>query len=88
MEMKKMKKAKLKIQIIFLKRYITHKVIPKSSMRILSPLQSRRATNVTAKYRYDLLICARNDAKIKTFPNFERNQHTDNDTEQRSLRRT
>ena len=61
-----MKKAKLKNQITFLKRCLAHKVIPKS-MRIRSPLHSRRAKNVTAKYHYELLICAKNDAKSKFF---------------------
>ena len=61
-----MKKAKLKNQIIFLKGCIVHKIIPKS-MRIRSPISSQRGKNVTAKYRFELLLCAKNDAKARYF---------------------
>ena len=66
LKMEKMKKAKLKNQITFLKKCITHRIIPKS-MRIKSPLHTRRATNITSRYRQELLICAKNDAKSKFF---------------------
>ena len=67
----KIKKAKLKNQIIFLQRCISHKIIPKS-LRVHCPVKSRRGKNVTAKYRFDLLLCAKNDAKSKLFQTIKR----------------
>ena len=66
LKIEKIEKAKLKKQIIFLQRCIAHKIIPKS-MRVRSPIQTRRGINVTDKYRFDLLLCAKNDAKSKFF---------------------
>ena len=67
----KMKIAKLKNQLIFLKRCADNKIIPKS-MRVQNPLHTRRAANITAKYHYELLICAKNDAKSKFFQTIKR----------------
>ena len=66
LKIQKSKRSKLKNQIIFLNRCVVHKIIPKS-FRVSSPIQTRRGKNITSKYRYELLICARNDAKSNFF---------------------
>ena len=62
----KKKKAKVKNQIIFLTRCIANKIIPKS-MQVHCSINTHRGHNITAKYRFDLLICAKNDAKSRFF---------------------
>ena len=64
-------KAKTKNQVVFLTRCIAHKIIPKS-MQVRFPIKSRRGRNVTAKYRFDLLLCAKNDAKSRFFQSIKR----------------
>ena len=58
--------AKTKNQFIFLQRCIKNKLIPKS-LRIKCPVRSSRTTIVTEKYRFDLLIATKNDAKNRFF---------------------
>ena len=60
------KVATSKNQLIFLRRCISHKIIPKS-FRIKSPLKNKRAMLINEKYRFDLLINAKNDAKKRFF---------------------
>ena len=71
LKLEKNKKAKLKNQIIFLQRCITHKIIPKS-MRVRYPVTSRRGKNVTDKYRFNILLCAKNDTKSRFFQTLKR----------------
>ena len=41
-------------------------------MQVRFPIKSRRSRNVTAKYRFDLLLCAKNDAKSRLFQSIKR----------------
>ncbi len=58
------KKTMAKCQLTFLNRCIHHKITPRF-LRVKCPLKTSRGTNVTEKFRRDLLIAARNDAKVR-----------------------
>ena len=58
--------AKTKNQYIFLQRCVKHKLIPKS-LRIGCPIKSLRAKKVVERYRMELLITTKNDAKHRYF---------------------
>ena len=58
--------AKAKNQFIFLQRCIKHKLIPKS-LRIKSPYRSPKTKNITERFRFDMLISMKNDAKHRFF---------------------
>ena len=58
--------AKTKNQYIFLQRCVKHKLIPKS-LRIGCPIKSLWAKKVVERYRMELLITTKNDAKHRYF---------------------
>ncbi len=67
--MKKMTNmAKAKNQMIFLNRCIHHKLLPRF-LRVHCPINSSRGNNITERYRNDLLVATRNDARSRLFTN-------------------
>ena len=62
LQREKIKAAVSKNQLIFLEKYLTHDVTPKS-FRIKSPIKSQKAIRITKEYRKKLLVLAKNDAK-------------------------
>ena len=54
--------ARAKNQYVFLTRCQSHKVFPKF-LNIGQPFHTRRGKTITEKYKYDLLIAAKNDAR-------------------------
>ena len=58
--------AKAKNQVIFLQRCVKHKIIPKS-LRIRCPIRSDRSKEITRRYRFELLLSVKNDAKRRYF---------------------
>ena len=58
--------AKTKNQFIFLQKCVKNKLIPKS-LRIRCPIRSNRGKEVTKKYRFELLLATKNDAKHRFF---------------------
>ncbi|XP_065658394.1 uncharacterized protein LOC136082910 [Hydra vulgaris] len=58
--------AKSKNQYIFLQKCEKHKIIPKS-LRINSPIKSKRAVGLIFRFRFELLICIKNDSKRRFF---------------------
>ena len=62
----KKSKAKAKNQLIFLEKCIKHKLIPKS-FQVKVPVRSKNANDILKKFRADLLICAKNEAKKRFF---------------------
>ena len=62
----KKRQAVLKNQLVFLERCVHNKLIPKS-LRIRSPLQSRRGRIINQQHRQELLLCLKNDTKRKYF---------------------
>ena len=53
--------AKSKNQSIFLQRCVSYKLLPRS-FRINCPSANGRMMNIMERYRFELLICAKNDA--------------------------
>ena len=66
--LKEMKKnmAKSKNQFIFLQRCTKHKLIPKS-LQINCPVRNLKTKDIIARYRFELLVCTKNDAKHRFF---------------------
>ena len=62
----KKRKAKAKNQMVFLEKCLAHNVLPKS-FKIHAPLKGQNARRIVNKCRYDLLICAKNDARRRFF---------------------
>ena len=62
LQRKKIKAAISKNQLIFLEKYLTYDVTPKS-FRIKPPIKSQKAIRITKEYRKKLLVLAKNDAK-------------------------
>lgn len=60
------KAASAKNQYIFLNRCIHHHLLPKF-LQIKCPLRSKRARNITAKYKQELLVSTKNDARQRYF---------------------
>jgi predicted GIY-YIG superfamily endonuclease len=58
--------AKSKNQYIFLQKCIKHKLIPKS-LRIVCPINNKRGKEITKRYRFELLICIKNDSRSRYF---------------------
>ncbi|XP_065645854.1 uncharacterized protein LOC136076307 [Hydra vulgaris] len=58
--------AKSKNQYIFLQKCEKHKIIPKS-LRINSPVSTNRAMSIVFRFRFEILICLKNDAKKRYF---------------------
>ena len=58
--------AKTKNQFIFLQKCVKNKLIPKS-LRIKCPARTARTAQLTSKYRLDLVIAVKNDAKHRYF---------------------
>ena len=58
--------AKTKNQFIFLQKCVKNKLIPKS-LRIRSPNRSNRGKEVAKKFRFELLLATKNDAKHRFF---------------------
>ena len=58
--------AKTKNQFIFLQKCVKNKLTPKS-LRIKCPARIPRTSQVTMKYRSDLVIAVKNDAKHRFF---------------------
>jgi len=67
-KLKELKKnvAKTKNQFIFLQRCVKNKLIPKS-LRIKCPVNNKRNKRIVEKYRFELLISTKNDAKHRFF---------------------
>ena len=62
----KKSKAKAKNQMIFLERCIKHRLLPRS-FKMKSPVEGRNANSILKKYRTDLLVCAKNEARKRFF---------------------
>ena len=58
--------AKSKNQFIFLQKCEEHKLIPKS-LRINSPVSTKGAMSIVFRFRYEILVCIKNDAKKRYF---------------------
>ena len=63
--------AKVKNQYIFLQRCIAHKLIPKS-LRIKSPVKTKRGNEIMVRCRFELLVSIKNDTKRKYFSTFQK----------------
>ena len=72
LNLKEMKKnmAKSKNQFIFLQRCVKNKIIPKS-LRINCDIRNRKRRDIVHRFRFELLIATKNDAKHRFF-NFVR----------------
>ena len=63
---KKIKNAHAKNQFIFLQRCISNNITPKS-FRIKSPINTKKANNLTKEYQTKLLIHAKNEARRRLY---------------------
>ena len=58
--------AKTKNQYIFLQRCVKHKIIPKS-LRINCPVRNKRTMRIIDRFRFEILLSTKNDAKHRFF---------------------
>ena len=68
LKLKETKKAmaKNKNQFIFLQRCVKHRIIPKS-LRIKCPVRNKRSNRIVDRFRFELLLSTKNDAKHRFF---------------------
>ena len=80
LQLKEAKKnmAKSKNQFIFLQRCVKHKIIPKS-MKLNCPIRNAKTENIMNRYRFEILIATKNDAKHRFFNNVKVGKDIENE---------
>ena len=62
----KKKQARSKNQLIFLERCVSHHIIPKF-LGIKDPIRNRRSKGMFTRFRYEMLVCLKNETKHRHF---------------------
>ena len=70
--------ARSKNQFIFLQRCVKHKIIPKS-LRINCPIRNEKTKNIINRYRFEILIATKNDAKHRFFNRVQEVRNIENE---------